>query len=333
MGRISYLPPLSEVNSSPVKIHLVTPAGPTSHEGNRTTAIRWSRILSELGHDVGIAQEWNGEGCDVLIALHARKSFPSIERFRRARANAPLVVALTGTDVYSDLATSTEAKAALGLASRLVVLQPLAADALPERERVKVRVIYQSAAAPARAGAPEPVGFQVCLLLHLRPVKDPFRCALAVRGLPSSSAIRVAHAGAALSPEFAEQARAEEQMNPRYRWLGDLPHAEALDLLARSSLLVVSSQLEGGANVISEALAVSVPVVSSRISGSIGLLGPSYPGYFEVGNTKELRALLLRAESDEGFYQELRGWCERLKPLVDPARERASWKSLLAEFH
>jgi glycosyltransferase involved in cell wall biosynthesis len=142
----------------------------------------------------------------------------------------------------------------------------------------------------------------------------------------------VAHAGAALSPEFAEQARAEEQVNPRYRWLGDLAHAEALDLLGRSRLLVVTSQLEGGANVISEALAVSVPVVSSRIPGSIGLLGPLYPGYFEVRNTEELRALLLRAESDKSFYQELNGWCERLKPLVDPARERVSWQSLLAEF-
>jgi hypothetical protein len=72
-------------------------------------------------------------------------------------------------------------------------------------------------------------------------------------------------------------------------------------------------------------------VLSSRIDGSVGLLGPRYPGYFPVGDTRALAALLLRAETDSGFYVELTQGVRRLARLVRPARERAAWASLLAE--
>ncbi len=314
-----------------MRIHVVTPAPAGSHHGNRTTAVRWEKLLTELGHEVNVAQEWNGEECDLVVALHARRSYLSIERFRRARASAPLVVALTGTDLYADLETSAEARSSLELASRLVVLQPLGIDALPQHARSKARVIYQSAE-PPHPEPPEQQTFQVCVLAHLRPVKDPLRTAFAVRALPASSSIQVAHAGAAMSPEMAEEAQAEQRGNPRYRWLGDLPQAEALQLLARSRLLALTSKLEGGANVVTEAVAASVPVIASRIAGSLGLLGADYPGCFPVGDTPALGALLLRAESDGTFYRELAQRCAALKPLVDPARERESWKSLLAEL-
>jgi integrase len=44
----------------------------------------------------------------------------------------------------------------------------------------------------------------------------------------------------------------------------------------------------GGADAVSEAIACSVPVISSRISGSIGLLGEEYPGDFPVGDPRAL---------------------------------------------
>ena len=315
-----------------MKIALVTPAPAQFHTGNRTTADRWARLLSQLGHQVNVQKSWDGEECDLLIALHARRSFPAIQRFRQEHPIAPLVVALTGTDLYGDLESSAEAICSLELASRIVVLQALAAEAVPESARRKVRVIYQSAEGPSPSAQGEESRFQVCVLAHLRAVKDPLRVAYAVRGLPSLSKIQVKHAGAVLDPDFGRQVEAEQRTNPRYHWLGPLAHENAMDLLARSHMLVLTSHLEGGANVISEAIAISIPVISSLIPGSAGILGSDYPGYFPVGDSAALREQLLRAESDDGFYRDLQQWVARLQPLVSASRERETWGALLSEL-
>jgi putative glycosyltransferase (TIGR04348 family) len=314
-----------------MRITLVTPAPSGSRKGNRVTALRWARLLRQLGHRVAVRSEYRGEPCDLLIALHARRSAAAVEAYRAACPAGPLVLALTGTDVYEDIRTDPAARRSLELASRLVVLQPLAIEELDERLRGKARVIYQSAEVPA-APRPRADVFEVCVLGHLRPVKDPFRTARAARLLPASSRVRVLHVGAALSPDMAELAEAEAAANPRYRWLGDLPRPRALRVLARCRLLALTSRLEGGANAVSEAVAAGVPVLSSRIAGSVGLLGADYPGYFPAGDTAALAALLSRAETDAAFCRELKARCRRLRPLFRPGRERESWRRLLREL-
>lgn len=119
--------------------------------------------------------------------------------------------------------------------------------------------------------------------------------------------------------------------NDRYRWLGDVPNGKARQLLARSRLLVLSSKMEGGANVISEAIAASVPILASRISGSIGLLGEDYPGYFDVGATRQLATLMSRCEQDDTFYNALRSHITGLAPQFTPQHEQASLQSLVEE--
>ena len=315
-----------------MKIIIITPAPPGSRKGNRVTALRWAKLLRQLSHRVLIRQEYQGERCDVLVTMHARRSFDSVERFCRLHPDLPLVVTLTGTDLYDEIHRDPAARKALELASRLVVLQPLGIEELPNELRSKTRVIYQSNEAPRLEKKSRRVGFQVCVLGHLRPVKDTFRTALAARLLPATSRIRVVHLGAALSSDMARQARAEAKANPRYRWLGDLPRWKALRILARSDLLVVSSLLEGGANAVSEAIVAGVPVLSSRIAGSIGLLGDDYPGYFPVGDTQALAALLERAETDTKFHKALKDWGRPLRPLFQPSRERQTWRELLGEL-
>jgi hypothetical protein len=64
----------------------------------------------------------------------------------------------------------------------------------------------------------------------------------------------------------------------------------------------------------------------------VGILGARYPGFFEVGDTRGLAALLGKAETDARFYRRLASSCRRLARWVDPADEVRSWRRLLAEI-
>jgi putative glycosyltransferase (TIGR04348 family) len=315
-----------------VKIQLVTPQPLDFNSGNKITAVRWARVLRKLGHKVNIAQKYSGKPSDLLVALHARRSHKSIRKFREIYPHLPLIVVLTGTDLYRDIHTDRDAQRSLELADRLVVLQELALAELPKEFHPKVRVIYQSAepykAPPSRNSGP----FKVCVIGHLREEKDPLRTALAARHLPETSTIEVLHVGRSLDNGLGKQAQAEAANNPRYRWVGELPYWMTRRVLARSHLLVISSCMEGSSNVLCEAIASNVPVIASRIPGLMGTLGKNYPGYFPVGDTAELARLLLKAESDAVFYRSLKRRCASRSVLVRPSREIASWKMLLREL-
>lgn len=306
----------------------------SSKKGNQITAVRWARILRTLGHRAVVREQYEGGRFDLLVALHARRSAGSVRRFQAKNPGAPVVLALTGTDLYQDIHSDAEARESLALATRLVVLQPMGLKELPRAVRGKARVIRQSCQVPAlraRPG-PDPEAMELCVLGHLRPVKDPFRAAEAARLLPEGSRIRIVHAGAAIAPGMAERAAEEERLNPRYRWVGELPRPRALRRLASCQALVLTSLSEGGANVLGEAICLGLPVLSSRISGVIGTLGPQYPGYFPAGDTRALARLLRRFEADAAFRRELRRQCRALRPLFRPALERESWRRLLAEL-
>ncbi len=314
-----------------MRIVIVTPAQRGSHKGNRVTAVRWAGHMRALGHHVVLARSWSGQPCDVLVALHATKSHASVEAYRASRPDAPLVVGLAGTDLYQDLPSSAEARRSLDLATRVTVLQPAAIEAVPRPVRHKVHPIIQSARSAAPA-APVNGTFEVCMLAHLREVKDPRLAPEAARRLPAGSRLRIVHLGAALDPGSGERATRDGVGNPRYQWLGERPHAEALRRLAGSRALLVTSRFEGGANAVSEAVASGVPVLSTRIAGTIGLLGADYPGYFPVGDAAALAGLLARVEQDATFLATLKAAVDRVRPLIDPRRERESWRALLAEI-
>jgi putative glycosyltransferase (TIGR04348 family) len=317
-----------------VRIQLITPAPLRLNNGNKITALRWARILRKLGHKVDVHQSYDGARCELLIALHARRSHSSIEKFYQLHPELPLIVVLTGTDLYRDIESDRKAQRSLEVATCLVALQQMAFAELPKRFHSKTRVIYQSAE-PYRAQARRSVKrfFQVCVIGHLREEKDPLRAAMAARRLPPESRIRIVHIGLALDPRLEKQARAEAARNPRYRWLGERPHWKTRQVLARSDLALITSRMEGSSNVLSEALASSVPVVASKIPGLMGTLGKSFPGYFPVGDTQGLAALLLRSETDAKFYRRLKRDCMRLSHLVEPKREVEAWRRLLHELN
>ena len=292
-----------------MKIALVTPAGPGTRNGNRHTALRWAAFLRAAGHRVTVAVEWpDARPADCMLALHAPRSHASIKKF-----SGPLVLALTGTDVYRDIHESAEARESLELADRLIVLQPKAAEELPARLRKKVRVVVQSSSTRLRH---EPIrsGFRVCVIGHLRAEKDPLRTLAALQHV--SLPIEVIHLGVPLDPSLVPKTD-----DPRYRWLGSVPHARALKWLGSSHVMVISSRMEGGANVVCEALRIGVPVIASRISGNIGLLEAGYAGYFPVEDERALARLLTRAATDREFYKSLKRQVLKLRAMVAPQAE------------
>lgn len=252
-----------------MKISLITPAARTSRAGNRTTAMRWARILGDLGHQVDVATAYAGNpDVDLLLALHSWRSATSIARFKAQFPDRPLIVALTGTDLYHYLATDPEPTLrSLDLADCLIGLHDDVPAALPERYRGKVEIVFQSAVARERRWPVSEDAFEVLVIAHLRSVKDPLCAARAARQLPARSRIRIMHLGGAQDQVWADRAREEMAQNPRYRWLGDLPGSMVRRWLTRGRVMVLSSQQEGGANVVSEAVVAGLPILATDIPG------------------------------------------------------------------
>jgi putative glycosyltransferase (TIGR04348 family) len=316
--------------AKPVSL-IVTPAPPGSRAGNRMTARRWANILRALGWRVEIANDWTRGSFDLFIALHARKSHRPLAAFRARYPGAPAVLALTGTDLYRDLRVSAEANASLELAQRLIVLQQEGRNEITPALRDRVRVIHQSAVARAAHRPPRNV-FRICVLGHLRHEKDPLRTAYALRHLGSGFPVEVVQAGGAIESEYADEARRLMDTDRRYRWVGELAHWKALRLLAASHVLVVSSRMEGGAHVISEAIVHGVPVFASDIPGNRGMLGADYGGYFELEDERAIAELVRRTNGDAAFLAELSRAIVKRRPMFSPQRETDCWRALLDEL-
>lgn len=317
-----------------MQIILVTPAGPDSKAGNRATAIRWQALLEEAGHRVSVITDYQGEACDLLIALHAWRSADAIKVFRQHWPERPLIVVLTGTDIYRHQKEFPEiTRESMVAADTLIGLHDLVADDIPEFCRHKLVTLRQSADTPAVKGSSKanPDRFDICVLGHLREEKDSLRAALAARLLPEGSEIVVSCAGNPHSQEWHEKALDESRTNPRFHYLGQLDRPALENLMAVSRVMVISSLMEGGANVVSEACRAGLPVLASDIPGNRGLLGEDYPGYFPAGDEKALARLMLRAETDSDFLSALKTRVSQLAETFTPEQERQSLERAVAE--
>jgi glycosyltransferase involved in cell wall biosynthesis len=265
-----------------------------------------------------------------LLAVHAQKSAAAVLAFASRHPGQPIAVLLAGTELNAPGGLPADALAALRAASRILALQPNASAALPAGLAAKVRTIVQSATAVSRPRVTD--AFQVCMLAHLRAVKAPLLAAAALAAIDPGIRIRVQLAGEALEPGLADAARAAMAADRRFRWLGPLRRRQALTLLAESHACLVPSISEGGANVVSEAIACGTPVLGSRIAGNSGLLGDDWPGLFDSGDAGQLAALMTRAANDGAFYAELAARTRALQPMVQPEREREAFRALLQEL-
>lgn len=312
------------------RLVLVTPALADANNGNWQTARRWQRLLSPE-FDVRLVAQWGpGDRGDeaLMIALHARRSAPSVQAWRQSRPEAPLLLALTGTDLYRDIDTDADARRSLAQADALVVLNEQGPRRLPEAWRAKCHVVLQSC--PARQPLPKTTRHLRALMVgHLRPEKDPLTYARAACRLADRPDIRLDHIGGVLDAALLEALQREARAAPGYRWLGPLPHAQVRRRIQAAHLLVHASVMEGGAHVIIEALRSGTPVIASRIDGNLGLLGEDYAGTFPVGDDAALAALLRQARDDPDMLPTLARQCAARAPLFAPEAEAAALRRLV----
>jgi putative glycosyltransferase (TIGR04348 family) len=326
-----------------MRISISTPLRPHISSGNAVTAERWSRRLGEMGHEVEVSTYSSPDdpallaaqpAADVAIVLHATRGAHLVASLIEELPDRPVIVVLTGTDLYRDLPEDPLARATIDTATRIAVLQPAARNRVAAIDRglaAKTYVVHQSVDdPPSRVEASD--DFIVAVLAHLRDVKDPLLAARAARRLPADSRIRIVHAGGASLDSWAGSARAEQAGNDRYEWRGEVDRAAAMRLLAESSALAVTSVSEGGANVVTEALAVGLPVVGTDIDGNRGLLGDDYPGLVPVGDADALADVLRRLEIDAAFRTGLQTRIDERRELASPAHERRELSELLASL-
>jgi putative glycosyltransferase (TIGR04348 family) len=317
---------------------IVTPALADANNGNWQTARRWAHLLR--GHyAVRLVKAWpdsntTDDGTDILLALHARRSAASVAAWAQAYPHKPLVLALTGTDLYRDISSDASAQRSLQLAQRLIVLQEQGPLELPEALRPKCRVVFQSST--RRATLPKTrAHLRAVMVGHLRDEKSPQTLFDAARLIAPDEGIFIDHIGAALNPALGEAARQTALACPHYRWLGTQPHASTRARIQRAHVLVHTSRMEGGAHVIMEAALCGTPVLASRIAGNVGMLGAGYGGYFPPGDAAALAALLREARADigpdAGLLRQLQAQCSARAPLFEPRAEQAALLALLAD--
>ncbi len=303
---------------------IVTPALAAANNGNWQTAKRWGNFLKANYH-VNTHLSFDHGSYDGLIALHAGRSSESVQAF--ALTKKPIVLVLTGTDLYQDIKTDQNAQKSLQLADRLVLLQSDGISAVPTKYHAKCVTIYQSAPSLKRL-EPRKTSFDLVMVGHLREVKDPLTATKAVMRC-ASPALTLRIVGGSKDNALLQRLLVHCEQDQRIQYLGALPHALTRKEIRRAQLLVIPSLMEGGANVIIEAITGGVPVLASNISGSRGMLGDAYPGYFEVGDDKALARLIERCQTEPDFLEALKLHCSARAHLFKPLSEAQAVNQLI----
>ena len=313
------------------RVVIVSPALASANNGNWQTAKRYANMLATTCM-VRIVNEWDGaRSDDVLIALHARRSYSSIAAWYAQRGSEGLCVVLTGTDLYRDIKQDLQAQQSLAWAKTLVVLQPAGLAELPSSFQDKTRVLFQSTTT-RQTLLKTNRHMRAVMVGHLRSEKSPQTFFDVAALLAKRSDIELRHIGGEHDQVLARQAHDTAAKHPNYQFLGARSHEQTRRYIQRSHVLVHPSVMEGGAHVIMEAICSGVPVLASRIAGNIGMLGEDYAGFFTVGDTVELASLLVRFRDDSLFAAELRRQCAQRAYLFEPARERSGLITIVQDL-
>lgn len=300
-----------------------------SQKGNSITAQRIAKLLELAGHNTEAVCSGTLPVSDVLIALHATKTLHHSRSFKRQNPRGNLIIYLTGTDLYRELpAGNPEFFEALEIADSLVVSQPTSLHSIPAAYRHKSHVVTASVDLPEITPVTSPEQPSLALVGHLRSVKNPFLLTHALALLPDL-AVQAYSIGESREEAMSATARKWEQREPRYQWLGNLPHSTTLGWMQKVTATLNTSHLEGGANSVAESIVLGTPVLASRIEGNVGMLGDDYLGYFTPNSPTELAALIQRTLTDSDFLNTLKEQTVKRQALFSTESEVQGWLALL----
>lgn len=315
------------------------PATNAQNNGNWRTAERWAGLLSSFAQ-VSIHLEVDEpaiRSADLMIALHARRSASAIQSWRHIHPSKPLIVVLTGTDLYRDIANNSAAQKSIDLADRLVVLQELGIQELPLQHQAKTHCIFQSTPfwKPAIKSNNK---LRVLMVGHLREEKSPQTFFKAAQGMAEYKDIQFDLIGSGLDESLLEEAQSLNSSLANFHYLGAMPHAQTRQRIRNTHLLIHPSKMEGGAHVVMEAICSGTPVLASQIDGNKGMLGIDYAGYFNWGHVDQLIDLILLCRKTQSnvlqtdrFLDHLTAQCAERAHLFTPDNEQHSLLELLNE--
>ncbi len=320
-------------------IHLTCPYPLDSLNGNSVSARRILSILDELGFKAssGRPDQIGGADADVHLAMHATRSHTAVVEFYRRFPERSTIVLLTGTDLYLDFpAGNVSTLESMDIADRLVVTQSASLNSLPVELRAKASVVTKSLSLDLPELSEDNLfphdGFSIEMAFHGRATKEPFLVLEAIALLPDLDDVRVTHIGRDRGDGYGEQARHWLEREPRYRWLGELPHKETLRRIRSADLTLNTSCIEGGANSILEAVMCGVPILASDIEPNVGQLGVDFPGLFPVGDAGALARLIERCYVDAEFLSEIKRATVARQPTFSREAEASGWLEVIGEL-
>lgn len=289
--------------------------------GNEVTAARYGAGLAAHGHEVRLERVAPGDAAllravadafapDLIHLLHAyRSGRPWLEA---GLEKIPVVVTLTGTDIYGGIEAPQEGpviRSVLARVAGIITQNRLTAAALLDTEpELAARVVYLppgiilgSAPSPLERSALVAQGH--CFFLHpagIRPVKgnlellhlfDP----LAAAGLP----LVVAFCGPLLDPEYGALFLAGIAARPWAHYLGVIPPAAIPATLCQADVILNNSQSEGLPNALLEAAALGKAMLVREIPGNCAVVDVGVNGllYHDPPSfARQARALIASPE-------------------------------------
>lgn len=314
-----------------MKIRIFKPETETLECGVNSQTDRLRRVSEKLGFEASVVPEnYQHEANTAAIFLQAVDSQPGLRRAKAAGAKTVLI--LTGSDINVHLKGDEARKAEIfSTCDVIVCMHPLIKRKVPKQFQDQLHFIRQSfddSAQPATARLTKAFSY----VANIRRIKRPETVLRAADFLRDTD-LEIVHAGGVWGEEYSCWPNYNGLPHAQnYRWLGGQTHAESLALIGSSRATIVASEAEGGSNVLSEAIVLGTPVITSNNECCVGLLGSNYPGIFDIGDSRGLSELIRRAAFDEDFYSDLVARTSELRSGFTFDTEVAAWREVFANM-